>query len=66
MRENCVVGIPRFPASCSMATTNVVNRLINATQAAFAEIGDGWGLADGGMSMGVGFSVVSGTDRASR
>ena len=62
MRENCVAGIPRFPASCSMATTNVVNRLINATQTAFAEIGDGWGLADGGMSMGVGFSVVSGTD----
>ena len=62
MRENCVAGIPRFPASCSMATTNVVNRLINATQAAFAEIGDGWGLADGGISMGVGFSVVSGTD----
>lgn len=45
-----------------MATTNVVNRLINATQTAFAAIGDGWGLADGGTSMGVGFSVVSGRD----
>jgi N-methylhydantoinase B len=63
LRENCVVGIPRFPASCSMATTNVVNRLINAIQTAFAEIGDGFGLAEGGVSMGVGFSVVSGTDR---
>jgi len=62
LREGSVAGIPRFPASCSMATTNVVNRLINATQAAFASIGEGWGLADGGMSMGVGFSVVSGTD----
>ena len=62
MRENCVVGIPRFPASCSMATTNVINRLINATQAAFAEIGEGWGLAEGGVSMGAGFSVVSGND----
>ena len=62
LRENCVVGIPRFPASTSMATTNVINRLINATQAAFAGIGEGWGLAEGGVSMGVGFGVVSGTD----
>jgi N-methylhydantoinase B len=62
LRENCVVGIPRFPASTSMATTNVINRLINATQAAFAEIGDGYGLAEGGVSMGVGFGVVSGFD----
>lgn len=62
LRENCVVGIPKFPFSCSMATTNVVNRLINATQTAFAAIGDGWGLAEGGTSMGVGFSVVSGRD----
>ncbi|MGH3042445.1 MAG: hydantoinase B/oxoprolinase family protein, partial [Gaiellaceae bacterium] len=62
LRENCVVGIPRFPFSCSMATTNVVNRLINATQTAFAAIGDGFGLAEGGTSMGVGFSVVSGRD----
>ncbi len=62
LREGSVAGVPTFPASCSMATTNIVNRLINATQAAFAAVGDGWGLADGGMSMGVGFSVVSGTD----
>jgi N-methylhydantoinase B/oxoprolinase/acetone carboxylase alpha subunit len=62
LRENCVVGIPRFPTSCSMATTNVVNRLINATQSAFAQLGDGRGLAEGGVSMGVGFSVVSGVD----
>jgi N-methylhydantoinase B len=62
LRENCVVGIPRFPASTSMATTNMVNRLINATQAAFAQVGDGLGLAEGGISMGVGYSVVSGHD----
>jgi N-methylhydantoinase B len=62
LRENCVVGIPRFPASTSMSTTNMVNRLINAVQAAFTDVGPGWGLAEGGMSMGVGFSVVSGTD----
>jgi N-methylhydantoinase B len=62
LRDNCVVGRPLFPASCSMATTNVVNRLINSVQKAFAQLGEGWGLAEGGVSMGVGFSVVSGRD----
>lgn len=62
LRENCVVGIPRFPASTSMATTNVLNRLINATEAAFSDVGDGFGLAEGGISMGAGYAVVSGTD----
>jgi N-methylhydantoinase B/oxoprolinase/acetone carboxylase alpha subunit len=63
LRENCVVGIPRFPASTSMATTNVTNRLINATQRAFSMLGKGHGLAEGAASMGAGFGVVSGTDR---
>jgi N-methylhydantoinase B len=63
LRENCVVGIPRFPASTSMATSNVTNRLINATQRAFSLLGKGYGLAEGAASMGVGFGVVSGTDR---
>jgi N-methylhydantoinase B len=63
LRENCVVGIPRFPASTSMATSNVTNRLINATQRAFSMLGAGYGLAEGAASMGVGFGVLSGTDR---
>lgn len=63
LRENCVVGIPRFPASTSMATSNVTNRLINATQRAFSMLGDGYGLAEGAASMGAGFGVVSGVDR---
>lgn len=62
LRENCVVGIPRFPFSTSMATSNITNRLINATQRAFSMLGDGFGLAEGGASMGAGFGVVSGTD----
>jgi N-methylhydantoinase B len=62
LRENCVVGIPRFPASCSMATSNLTNRLINATQQAFASLGERYGLAEGGASVGVGFGVVSGND----
>jgi len=63
LRDNCAVGIPRFPASCSMATSNVVNRVINATQRAISLLGDGYGLAEGAASIGVGFSVVSGHDR---
>ena len=63
LRENCVVGIPRFPASTSMATSNVTNRLINATQRAFSMLGEGYGLAEGAASMGAGFGVVSGNDR---
>lgn len=63
LRENCVVGIPRFPLSTSMATSNVTNRLINATQRAFSMLGDGYGLAEGAASMGAGFGVVSGIDR---
>ncbi|NQV20652.1 MAG: hydantoinase B/oxoprolinase family protein [Rhodospirillales bacterium] len=62
LRENCVVGIPRFPHSCSVATTNVADRLVNITQPAFAQLGEGYGLAQGGASMGGGNAVVSGPD----
>ena len=48
LRENCVVGIPRFPASCSVATTNVADRVTNAVQTALAELGDGYGMAEVG------------------
>lgn len=63
LRENCVVGIPRFPHSCSMATTNIADRLVNITQSAFAELGDGYGLAEGAVGMGAGAAVISGRDR---
>ncbi|HEY6780974.1 MAG TPA: hydantoinase B/oxoprolinase family protein, partial [Thermoleophilaceae bacterium] len=33
LREGCIAGIPRFPHSCSMATTNVADRLVSLTQA---------------------------------
>ena len=58
LKENCVVGIPKFPASTSMATSNVTNRLINATQRAFSMLGDGYGLAEGAASMGAGFGGI--------
>ena len=59
VREGCVVGKPKFPASCSLATTNVADRLINVIQSAFATLGDGHGLAHGGTGMS---AVVSGPD----
>lgn len=62
LRENCVVGIPIFPTSVSMATTNLGDRLVNAGQSAVAEAADGFGLAEGGSSMGPGLGVISGSD----
>lgn len=62
LRDGAVVGRPKFPHSCSVGTTNVADRMINIVQSAFAEIGDGWGLAEGGVGMGAGFAVVSGED----
>ncbi len=62
LRENCVVGKPRFPHSCSIATTNVGDRLVNITQSAFASLGDGWGLAEGGSAMGAASASIYGRD----
>lgn len=62
LRENSVVGIPRFPASCSIATTNVADRLVNLVQSALAGLGHEIGLAEGGLCMGVNSGVISGED----
>ena len=62
LRENCVVGIPTFPHSCSVATTNVGERLVVTTQKAIADALPGYGLAEGACGIGPGFAVVSGTD----
>jgi N-methylhydantoinase B len=63
LRENCIVGIPQFPASCSVATTNVGDRLVVTTQKAIADAWPGYGVAEGPTGLGPGFSVVSGVDR---
>jgi N-methylhydantoinase B len=63
LRQNCVVGIPRHPASCSVATTNLANRVGNLVQRAMAEIGDGIGMAEVGSGMSPAEAVVSGIDR---
>ena len=62
LREGCITGIPKFPHSCSMATTNIGDRLVNVTQSAFASIGEGHGMAEGAIGMGAGAAVISGLD----
>ncbi len=62
LRENCVAGIPRHPASCSLATGEVGVRLWAATCAAFAELGEGLGSAEAGFGAPPYLAVVSGED----
>lgn len=62
LRENCVAGIPRHPASCSVATTNVADRVANAVQRAIAELADGVGMAEVGAVIPAAAAVISGTD----
>jgi N-methylhydantoinase B len=62
IREGSVAGGLKFPFSSSMSTTNLLNRLINAAQSSFAQLGDGYGLAEGGGALGVGWGVYSGID----
>ena len=62
IREGSIAGGVQHPFSSSMATTNITNRLINAIQVAFSELGDGHGLAEGGGALGVGWGVYSGVD----
>jgi N-methylhydantoinase B len=62
LREGCVVGIPRHPTSCSLATTNLADRVINAVQGALATLGEGFGLAEHGAIMTAADGVISGRD----
>jgi len=63
LREGCVTGIPRFPTSCSVATTNIGDRIVNATQSAFSLLQPGIGAAEGAMGFGAAGAVISGHDR---
>ncbi|NRP75629.1 Acetophenone carboxylase delta subunit [Ensifer psoraleae] len=62
LRDGCVVGRPKFPAGTSVATTNVNDRLINAVACCFAQMGQPFGIAEGGAMMASGLAVISGTD----
>jgi N-methylhydantoinase B len=65
IREGSAIGGLTFPHSASMATTNLLNRLINGMQSAFTQLGDGHGLAEGAGALGVGYGVISGVDARS-
>ncbi len=62
VRENCCCGIPRHPYSCSVATTNLADRVSNPVQVALAELADGFGMAETGPIIPAGMGVISGTD----
>jgi N-methylhydantoinase B len=60
LRENCAVGVPQHPSSCSVATTNLADRVANPVQCAFAELTDGLGLAEAGACIPASSGVISG------
>jgi N-methylhydantoinase B len=62
VRENCCVGIPRHPHSVSAATTNLQDRVANATMRCFADVMEGIGLAEFGTPVPPSGAVISGTD----
>ena len=59
LRDGCVVGRPKYPAGTSIATTNVNERLVNAVQACFAQMGTPHGLAEGAVQQQAGEAVIS-------
>jgi N-methylhydantoinase B len=61
LRDGCVVGRPRHPTSCSVATTNIADRVANPVQRAFAEIADGLGQAETGALIPPSCGVISGS-----
>lgn len=62
LRDGCIVGRPTYPAGTSNATMGINDRLINAVQCAFAQLGSPYGLAEGGTEFGANMGVISGTD----
>lgn len=64
LKENSVCGVPVHPTSCSVATTNVADRVANSVQAAIAELADGLGMAEAGAILPASIGVISGYDPA--
>ncbi|BCW10491.1 N-methylhydantoinase B [Arthrobacter sp. NtRootA4] len=62
LRDGCAVGVPKHPYSCSSGTTNLADRVVNIVQAAFAQIEDGYGTAEGAAGQAPAKSVISGID----
>jgi N-methylhydantoinase B len=62
LRENCCVGIPRHPASCSAATIDLTARVVGPVQRCFAALQDGVGMADFAFAAPPAGAVISGRD----
>jgi N-methylhydantoinase B len=62
LRENCCVGIPVHPASCSLATTGLAERLGGIVQRTLAEFRDGMGMASPGPECPPATASLSGRD----
>ena len=60
LRDGCIVGRPIHPTSCSVATTNIADRVANPVQCAIAELADGLGMAETGAAIPPAIGVVSG------
>lgn len=61
MREGSVVGLPKYPVSTGLATTDVADRLATIIASTFAKLGPPYGMAEGSTSF-VAAPVISGTD----
>ncbi|MGH2887621.1 MAG: hydantoinase B/oxoprolinase family protein, partial [Solirubrobacteraceae bacterium] len=62
LRENCIVGIPRHPYSCSAATTDLSELTASLAALCLGDIGDGFGLAQIGRAQPGSMAVISGRD----
>ena len=62
LRDNCVVGIPRHPVSCSAATTDLSELTASLVALALGDLGEGFGLAQIGRAQPASMAVISGTD----
>jgi N-methylhydantoinase B len=62
LRENCIVGIPRHPFSCSAATTDLSELTASLVALALGDLGEGFGLAQIGRAQPASMAVISGAD----
>ncbi len=62
LRDNCIVGIPQHPVSCSAATTDLSELTGSLVALALGDLGEGFGLAQIGRAQPASMSVISGTD----
>lgn len=63
LRENCIVGIPKHPVSCSLATNTVADRVHGMILLAFTQLGSDIGLAEPCYGSPPFMGVASGYDR---